>query len=52
MTNQIIRRNKEYKYIYIYIYNYLINRKYFNNLNMNGNMTGTSFITDYTHPRT
>jgi len=55
MTNQTFRRNKKkkkyiYIYIYIYIYRerereiYLINCEYFNNLNEDEDMTGTSII--------
>jgi len=43
MTNQITRRNKKFN-IYIYIYGYLINCEYFNNLNDDGDMTGTDMM--------
>jgi len=45
MTNKIFRKNKNKKeYIYIYIYGYLINCEYFNNLNEDGDMAGTSIM--------
>jgi len=45
MTNKIFRKNKNKKeYIYIYIYGYLINCEYFNNLNEDENMVGTSIM--------
>ena len=37
-------------YIYIYIYGYLINCEYFNNLNDNRDMAGTSIMAGYVHP--
>ena len=40
MTNQIIRRNKK-----LYIYGYLINWKYFNNLNGDEYYGGDMYIT-------
>jgi len=43
ITNQIIKRNKKKK-VYIYIYGYLINCEYFNNLNEDEDMAGTSIM--------
>jgi len=55
ITNQIIKR-KKIESINIYIYSYLINCKYFNNLNDDKYMAGTGIMagicTSHPHPHT